>query len=52
VLETFGQSFKEVLGPLAGLARGFSANVLGPDERNYWLWLAGALIAIDLFYRC
>ncbi len=52
MLETFGQSLKEVLVPLTGLARGFSAQVLGPDERKFWLSLAGALIAADLFYRC
>ena len=52
VLEPFGQNLNEVLGPLASLARRFSAQVLGPDERKYWLWLVGALIAVDLFYRC
>jgi sterol desaturase/sphingolipid hydroxylase (fatty acid hydroxylase superfamily) len=52
VLEVFGQNLAQVLSPLAGLAHWFSAQVLGPDERKYWLSLAGALIAIDLFYRC
>jgi sterol desaturase/sphingolipid hydroxylase (fatty acid hydroxylase superfamily) len=52
VLETFSQNLKEVLVPLAGLARGFSAQVFGPEERRFWLSLVGILIAVDLFYRC
>lgn len=43
------QNVKEVL---SSLATRYSAQILGPDELKYWLWLAGALIAIDLFYRC
>src|SRR6266436_4996617 len=42
----------EVLGPLAGLAHRLSAQMFGPNELRFWLSLAGALVAIDLFYRC
>jgi sterol desaturase/sphingolipid hydroxylase (fatty acid hydroxylase superfamily) len=49
VLEIFWQNVKEVLSSLASR---FSAQILGLDELSYWLWLAGALIAIDLLYRC
>lgn len=52
MLETFGQNLGEVLSPLAGLAQRFAAKVLGPDELKFWLWLAVALVAVDLFYRC
>ena len=52
LVETFGQNLNEVVGPLDDTARRLSAQVFGPDELRYWLWLAGALIAIDLFYRC
>lgn len=52
MLETFGQNLAQVLSPLAGLARSVSAQLFGPDELKYCLWLAGALIAIDLVYRC
>jgi hypothetical protein len=52
VLETLGQSFREVVDPLAGLARRFSAQILGPDELKFWVSLAIAMIAIDVFYRC
>ena len=51
-METLGQSLKEVLDPLAALARWFSAQLLRPDDLKYFLWVIGSLIAIDLFYRC
>jgi sterol desaturase/sphingolipid hydroxylase (fatty acid hydroxylase superfamily) len=51
-VETFGQSLKEVLGPLADLASWFSAQIFAPDDLKYFLWLVASLIAIDLFYRC
>ena len=43
------QSLKEIFNPLA---ERFSAQILSQDELKYWLWLAFALIAIDLVYRC
>lgn len=52
MLDTLGQSFREVVGPLAGLARRFSGQILGPDELKFWVSLAIAMIAIDVFYRC
>lgn len=52
LVETFGQSLSEVVGPLADLVRWTSAQAFGPEVQKYWLWMAGGLIAIDLFYRC
>ncbi len=51
MLETLGQNLKEVLDPLTSVARWYFARVLSPDELTFWMWLAGALIALDLFYR-
>ena len=44
-----GPNLKEVL---SHLGKSYSAQIFAADEMRYWLWLAGALIAIDLFYRC
>ena len=49
MIEIFWQNLREIL---FALAKRYSAQILRADELHYWLWLAAALIAIDLFYRC
>ena len=51
MLETFRQNLTEVLGPLAWWVHSFLARVWGPEERNFWIWLAAAVVIIDLLYR-
>ena len=48
---TFSQNLTEILSPLAWGVHQFLARVWGPDDRNFWIWLAGALLVIDLLYR-
>jgi len=40
-----------LLRPLMDWARPFAAQVYSRSEFTSWLWLAGALIAVDFFYR-
>ena len=42
MLESFG---------LTSLARQYFARAFAPSELTGWMWLAGTLIALDLFYR-
>ena len=46
MLESFGQN-----GPLTSLARQYFARAFAPTELVGWMWLAGTLIALDVFYR-
>ncbi|HEX5228299.1 MAG TPA: sterol desaturase family protein [Bryobacteraceae bacterium] len=45
------QTWNVLLSPLAGFVHYVFANLLAPEERRYWLWLPGTLLAIDLLYR-
>ncbi|MDP8989157.1 MAG: sterol desaturase family protein [Acidobacteriota bacterium] len=51
MLETFSQNLTEILGPLAWWTRQFLARAWGPEARDFFLWLAGVLLVIDLLYR-
>ena len=51
MLETFSQNLTKILRPLAWWTHQFLARVWGPEDRNFWIWLAGALLVIDLLYR-
>lgn len=48
---TFSQNLTEILGPLAWGLHQFLARVWGPEDRHFFIWLAGALLVIDLLYR-
>ncbi len=47
----FGQNLHETLAPIETWARQGYAQIVGSDERSYWIWLIGALLAADLLYR-
>ncbi len=41
----------DVLQLLESLGRQFAAHVLSRTELYFWLWLTGAILAVDFFYR-